>query len=1175
MLLRKPLLLLLLLFCCVKGFAATFVVTSNADSGPGTLRDALTQAAANGTTEKDYIYFNFADTSQTGRTINILTGLPAVTSNLIIDGSTQTGGVFGASTARVEIASPKTYAAITVITGSNVDDLEIYGIYFYDYYGAVILYPDLKPHNGIQIINGSNFVFGATGKGNLMRGFNILGLDLENINGVTLKGNLIGFGPSSSIEKDGDAYGYSSAVNISQCNNVQIGGDDITEGNDFFTFLGLKFYQGAQTTVSIKSNNFMVYPDGKSTEWAIDLFYSNEVSISTIFPPTVTDQNVQAQTGASLNMNIENNLTGGTFGIFSFNFINGTVNFRHNYFNIARDGSTNINYYSELTAPQTPVVIGHCLAQFNFGTTDLSQKNLFYYCGPCLVSQNDPNVYVRNNDFKCIYKNYYAQDTLHSAAYANYGDEPGGLYKLPKATIDKIATNGNNTLVNGSATPNSVIDIYSSESCATQCGIRSYLQTVNADNNGNWQATLNNFTGIFWVSATLNSQTSQYSSIQVNSDNINIQQLRCTDDAYITGLTVPQGVSYYWADANGNFVSNNLDLHVTKAGQYQLVLNGGCIRSPFYQIVDNRPVASDISMTVTDPGCGSNNGAINNFFAYDPLNMISSVAWIDEKGKVVSTVANAVNNLPAGSYTFTLKTTDGCTKTYGPVVLKNTTGPNIDQSSMAIQSTPCGQSTGSITNLNITGTGTLKYIWTNSQQQTVGTGKDLINQPAGTYKLEVTDDTQCGPVYSTDITIPETNGITMDETNAQTHAASCGNGNGSVTGIVVTGATQYQWTDISNNIVGNQQSLTNAIAGTYILTASNGNGCSKASKPYTITALAATVYPAYNYTIVNTCPRYPTGSISITTDNLVKSMRWVNSQGQGYGSSAQIVSLPADTYTLYFTDVNGCETLYKTFTVNAVQQLAITAGSEGITPDECNLGVGAVTGVQITGGTEPYIYYWRNANGTLLSTTADLGNVPAGTYKLNVHDASNCGDVSASYTVPNNDNMIAAPSVSNVQLCSSGSAIISVNNASATGVYNLYNNENSTTPADQQTGGKFKVDVSSNTSFYITQVNGTCESSKAKIDVTVGLSTLNIANTFTPNGDGINDFWKINNIENYPQAVVQVFTRYGQKVFESKGYQVPFDGTFKGQKLPAGVYYFIIDLHSNCSLLSGSLTILR
>ncbi|MHB8207071.1 gliding motility-associated C-terminal domain-containing protein [Mucilaginibacter sp.] len=84
-----------------------------------------------------------------------------------------------------------------------------------------------------------------------------------------------------------------------------------------------------------------------------------------------------------------------------------------------------------------------------------------------------------------------------------------------------------------------------------------------------------------------------------------------------------------------------------------------------------------------------------------------------------------------------------------------------------------------------------------------------------------------------------------------------------------------------------------------------------------------------------------------------------------------------------------------------------------------------------------------------------------------------------------------------------------------------------------------------------------------------------MANAFTPNGYGINDYWQIAGIENYPDVLVQVFNRYGQKLFESKGYSIPFDGTYKGQKLASGVYYYIINLNTKCNLLSGSLTILR
>jgi gliding motility-associated-like protein len=82
-------------------------------------------------------------------------------------------------------------------------------------------------------------------------------------------------------------------------------------------------------------------------------------------------------------------------------------------------------------------------------------------------------------------------------------------------------------------------------------------------------------------------------------------------------------------------------------------------------------------------------------------------------------------------------------------------------------------------------------------------------------------------------------------------------------------------------------------------------------------------------------------------------------------------------------------------------------------------------------------------------------------------------------------------------------------------------------------------------------------------------------NTFTPNGDGTNDYWKIEGLEKFPGSLVQVFSRYGQKVFESKDYSTPFNGNFNGKLVPEGVYYYIINLNTPCSLLSGSLTIIR
>ena len=111
--------------------------------------------------------------------------------------------------------------------------------------------------------------------------------------------------------------------------------------------------------------------------------------------------------------------------------------------------------------------------------------------------------------------------------------------------------------------------------------------------------------------------------------------------------------------------------------------------------------------------------------------------------------------------------------------------------------------------------------------------------------------------------------------------------------------------------------------------------------------------------------------------------------------------------------------------------------------------------------------------------------------------------------------------------------------------------------------------------FYLTQFVGNCESKALEVNITIGSSGVIIPNTFTPNNDGINDLWAIKGLDSYPDVLVQVFTRYGQKVFESKGYSQYFDGKLGGTNLPAGVYYYIINLNSKCSLLSGSLTIIR
>lgn len=84
-----------------------------------------------------------------------------------------------------------------------------------------------------------------------------------------------------------------------------------------------------------------------------------------------------------------------------------------------------------------------------------------------------------------------------------------------------------------------------------------------------------------------------------------------------------------------------------------------------------------------------------------------------------------------------------------------------------------------------------------------------------------------------------------------------------------------------------------------------------------------------------------------------------------------------------------------------------------------------------------------------------------------------------------------------------------------------------------------------------------------------------IPNTFSPNNDGINDLWVIQYLDTYPFNRVQVFTRTGQLVFESRGYKTPWNGTMNGKSLPVDTYYYIIEPGSGRQPLTGYVTIVK
>ena len=76
-------------------------------------------------------------------------------------------------------------------------------------------------------------------------------------------------------------------------------------------------------------------------------------------------------------------------------------------------------------------------------------------------------------------------------------------------------------------------------------------------------------------------------------------------------------------------------------------------------------------------------------------------------------------------------------------------------------------------------------------------------------------------------------------------------------------------------------------------------------------------------------------------------------------------------------------------------------------------------------------------------------------------------------------------------------------------------------------------------------------------------SDLFIPSGFSPNGDGINEFWQIVGIDKYPNTNVYIYNRLGVKVFSSNNYKNDWNGFFNGVKVPDGTYFYELILGPN------------
>lgn len=341
---------------------------------------------------------------------------------------------------------------------------------------------------------------------------------------------------------------------------------------------------------------------------------------------------------------------------------------------------------------------------------------------------------------------------------------------------------------------------------------------------------------------------------------------------------------------------------------------------------------------------------------------------------------------------------------------------------------------GSVTGLSASGSGTLSYSWNGTSTPTI----DLTNASPNTYTLTVTDASGC-TATSGPYTINGVGGPVVDASNVAVQDESCNGTQGAITGITASGTgLSYAWTNTTQTTLN----INGLSAGNYTLTVTDNNGCTATSGPYTVNLTPGPSVNSSAATLTDETCGQGNGAISgITANGTGLSYAWTNTTQ----TTLNISGLSAGNYTLTVTDANGCTASGGPFTINNTAGPTVNTSGLSITDEACGTGNGAISGIQVSGGTPGYTFAWTNTT----QTTLDITGLSAGNYTLTVTDAGGCTSTSGPHTVT----ALAGPSINDLnsvvtdESCAGGDGSVSGITASGNGLSYSWTNTTQTTPA--------------------------------------------------------------------------------------------------------------------------------
>ena len=618
-----------------------------------------------------------------------------------------------------------------------------------------------------------------------------------------------------------------------------------------------------------------------------------------------------------------------------------------------------------------------------------------------------------------------------------------------------------------------------------------------------------------------------------------------------SGGTPPYNYNWIPSGQNTNVVSG------LSAGLYHLeVLDDNNCKLVVPVSITN-PSAPIIEHLTENTSCGINNGAIS-LVVYQGSGPFT-YSWTGPSG--FSSNAKNISNLEAGVYELTIDDFNGCSYPY-TFTINSENGLTVNLTKTDVN---CfGFNDGSISSTVSGGSGSYDYLWS-----TNSTNSNINNLGPGLYSLTVTDiNTNCISSNFIELLSPDSVSIS---TPFILEPSCFGQNNGQASVSISGGNNVYavNWTGLG---IGFEQQ--NLSAGNYPVTVTDQNNCTttgvvQINQPDSIQVIVDQIINAY-------CVGQNDGEIYISIIGGVSpySYSWINTDGTYSNTSDQdINNLSPGNYVITIIDQNLCSN-NDTVIVDAQNTIIADAGVDS------NVCVGGCLNIIGNGfGSSVLNYSWNIVDSTTVLSTDSL---------INNYCFNDTNDIQFVLSVTDqgcNDKDTITISVNPLPVVDAGVDVDDIYGANITlgglptgpiGSSFVWSPSTNFFDPNDSTISNPNVTVLANQTYSVTvtDLNG-CQNTD---DINVVLiPDISYSSGFSPNNDGVNDTWSIDQIDQFPNCNVEIYNRWGTLLFKSVGYSEQWTGLFNEKPLPIGTYYFVIELNDPLfpDPVTGPVTIIR